>query len=82
VSLALPLPRATVRPWWRFLTTMPRPPGGANGRTGPHQPRACGGGVGDAGGRLCDAEAPDAWPRGLVVTRWPTHPDVAVARPE
>jgi hypothetical protein len=26
------------RPWWRFLTTMPRRPGGASGRTGPRRP--------------------------------------------
>jgi hypothetical protein len=45
-------------------------------------PQACGGGATDAGGWLCGAAASDARHRGLVVTRRPAHPDVAVAHPK
>jgi hypothetical protein len=51
------------------------PPGvGPMGKLACIRPRACVGGVGDAGGRLHDAAAPGARRRGLVVTRCPARP--------
>jgi hypothetical protein len=52
----------------------PHPRVGPMGELARISPRACDGGVGDAGGRLRDAAAPGARRGGLVVTRSPARP--------